>query len=260
MPTTKFDEHAFRAAIARDGYAILPGLIDAAFIARARAALEDAIRQEAAYHGNASYADYGMVLLCSLYDRVFNEVFDNEALMAPFEAILGAGCIVYAYTSSSMPPGTGNYATRIHCDSRRIIPGYVTNLGLTLLLDDFTENNGATWFLPGSQTRAEAPSREEFFANALRLIAPAGSGLFFDAHLWHSGGENHSNDWRHALTVNMCRSWMKQRLDIPRVLHGRALQLSQRAEQKLGLHAQVPASYDEYYAPREKRVFRQEPD
>jgi ectoine hydroxylase-related dioxygenase (phytanoyl-CoA dioxygenase family) len=201
-----------------------------------------------------------MVLLCSLYDRVFNEVFDNAALMAPFEAILGPGCIVYAYTSSSMPPGRGNYASRIHCDSRRIIPNYVTNLGLTLLLDDFTEDNGATWFLPGSHTRAEAPSHEEFFANARRLIAPAGSGLFFDAHLWHAGGQNHTEAWRHALTINMCRSWMKQRLDIPRILRGRALQLSERAEQKLGFHAQVPASYDEYYAPPGERVFRQKPD
>ena len=49
--------------------------------------------------------------------------------MDPVEAVLGPGCIVYAYTSSSMPPHRSNYSGRIHVDSPRVIPGYMTNLG-----------------------------------------------------------------------------------------------------------------------------------
>ena len=64
--------------------------------------------------------------------------------------------------------------------------------------------------------------------------------------------------WRHALTLNMCRPFMKQRLDIPRMMAGMDLGgVSSVALQKLGFHAQVPASYDEYYAPPEKRKDRQ---
>jgi ectoine hydroxylase-related dioxygenase (phytanoyl-CoA dioxygenase family) len=159
-----------------------------------------------------------------------------------------------------MPPGRHNYSARVHTDSRRIIPGYLTNMGLTLLLDDFTADNGATWYLPGSHRRPDAPSDEEFFAGARRLIAPAGSGLFFDAHLWHSGGLNRTAAWRHALTINMCRAWMKQRIDIPRAMSDLDHPMSERAAQKLGFHAQVPASYDEYYLPPERRKFRQKPD
>ena len=47
---------------------------------------------------------------------------------------------------------------------------------------------------------------------------------------------------------------MKQRLDIPRAMAH--LDLSDQPDcvlQKLGFLAQVPASYDEYYAPPEKR-------
>ena len=56
----------------------------------------------------------------------------------------------------------------------------------------------------------------------------------------------------------MGRSWMKQRIDIPRAMSEMDLSgLSQAALQKLGFLAQVPANYDEYYAPPEKRKFKQ---
>jgi hypothetical protein len=51
---------------------------------------------------------------------------------------------------------------------------------------------------------------------------------------------------------------MKQRIDIPRAMSEMDLAgVSQQALQKLGFLAQVPANYDEYYAPIEQRKFRQ---
>lgn len=247
-------------AIQTDGYTIVEGVLDPDYISMAKSALEDAIAEEAHYHGGADYADFGMVLLCALYGSVFTDLFDNEIFLAPFEAVMGSGCIVYAYTSSSMPPSGSNYSHRIHVDCPRLIPGYVTNIGATIALDDFTEENGGTFFLPGSHERADAPTEEEFFANSRRFVAPAGSVLFFNARQWHSGGANTSASWRHALTVNMCRPYMKQRLDIPRAMHHKGIDtsgLSDRALQKLGFYAQVPASYDEYYVPPAERKFRQ---
>lgn len=247
-------------AIKKDGYLIREGVLSPEYVRDAKAALSSAIEAEVAYHGGREFSDYGMVLLCALYGQVFIDLFENEAFLEPFEAVMGTGCIVYAYTSSSMPPTGANYSHRVHVDSPRLIPGYVTNMGATILLDDFTPENGATWFLPGSHEREEAPSEEEFFADAKRVVAPAGSVFFFNARLWHSGGGNETDNWRHALTVNMCRPYMKQRLDIPRALGEAGVDISRtsdRALQKLGYHAQVPASYDEYYAPAERRKFRQ---
>ncbi len=157
-----------------------------------------------------------------------------------------------------MPPNKTNYSNRIHVDCPRIIPGYITNVGATILLDDFTEENGATWFLPYSQTREEQPSREEFEGNAKRVIAKAGTVWFFNARIWHAGGSNHTDQWRHAMTINMCRPYMKQRIDIPRAMaHMDLSGVSQTALQKLGFLAQVPANYDEYYAPPELRKYKQ---
>jgi ectoine hydroxylase-related dioxygenase (phytanoyl-CoA dioxygenase family) len=178
--------------------------------------------------------------------------------MEPVNAVLGEGCIVYGYTSSSMPPKRTNYGGRIHRDSPRYIPGYITNVGVIVMLDDFTEENGATWFLPGSEAGPELPTEAEFYARAQRMVAPAGSGFYFNARVCHAGGVNTTDQWRHALTINMCRPWMKQRLDIPRMMAGvDTSKISETALQKLGFHAQVPASYEEFHAPPEKRKFRQ---
>jgi ectoine hydroxylase-related dioxygenase (phytanoyl-CoA dioxygenase family) len=259
MLPTSITRDAFVHQIGSEGYAILPGIVPSTLLPSLRAdlqaaiAAEDKLRQQ---HYPA--ANPGMVLLCSLYGGALIKVLETDALLTPFEWVLGEGCIVYAYTSSSMPPNSTNYSNRIHVDCPRIIPGYITNVGATILLHDFTEENGATWFLPASQRRRDAPADGEFHSRGKRVIAPAGSVFYFDARLWHAGGRNQTARWRHALTINMCRSWMKQRIDIPRAMaHMDLSRVSERALQKLGFHSRPPASYEEYYAPPENRTYRQ---
>jgi ectoine hydroxylase-related dioxygenase (phytanoyl-CoA dioxygenase family) len=247
-----------RARIAADGYVILPDVLDAPFIERARNEVTRAIAADTGRYRPQSDRDYGMVMLCALHGGSFLELFDNNRLVGPFSAVLGDEWIVYAYTSSSMPPGGRNYSVRIHVDSPRLIPGYVTNMGATILLDDFTEENGATWFLPRSHERADAPSEDEFYGNARRVVARAGAVFFFNARLWHAGAINSTSSWRHALTINACRPYMKQRIDIPRAMAGMDLTgVSEQARQKLGFFAQPPTSLEEYYLPPERRSYRQ---
>ena len=239
------------------GCAIVRDVLPKEYIPRAKKELMAAIEAESKLPFN-NKKDFAMVMLCSLYGGAMLDLFDIKKLNEHFNAILGEGCIVYAYTSSSMPPNATNYSARIHVDCPRVIPGYVTNMGATIALDDFTEENGATWFLPGSQERADAPTEEEFYAKGQRFIAPAGSVWFFNARVWHAGGQNKTQQWRHALTINMARPWMKQRLDIPRAMS--QMDLSKQPEcvlQKLGFLAQVPANYDEYYAAPEQRKYKQ---
>jgi ectoine hydroxylase-related dioxygenase (phytanoyl-CoA dioxygenase family) len=247
---------SFKEKIDKDGYAIVKDVLSAGEISSLKKSLLSAIDKEADWHGGKEYKGYGMVLLCSLYGEDFVNLFNNEKLIKPFEEILGEGCIVYAYTSSSMPPSEKNFSSRIHNDCPRVIPNYITNIGATILLDDFTKENGATWFVPKSQTSPEAPAN--FYEKAERVIAPAGSVFFFNACLWHAGGENLTKNWRHALTINMCRSFMKQRIDIPRAMvEIDKSKFSEKSLQKLGFHSQPPSSMKEYYLPLNERTFRQ---
>lgn len=253
-----FNRETFVHQINNQGYSIVKHALPNSFVESAKMELIKAINTEADYHKTTKYSGYGMVLLCSLYDRIFCNIFDIDLVREPFNVILGEGCIVYAYTSSSMPPNSTNYSSRIHTDCPRIIPGYITNVGATILLDDFTEVNGATYLLPYSQEQLTQPEPEQFYQKSIRLIEKAGSICFFNARLWHSGGNNLTSQWRHALTINMVRPWMKQRIDIPRAMSHMDLScISDVAKQKLGFYAQVPSNYSEYFVPIENRKFKQ---
>jgi len=252
------DWKAFSQAIDTRGYHLVESLLAAELVDELRSALELAIKLEAEYHGGTGHQDFGMVQCCPMYSSVFIEVFDHDEVVDPLEAILGEGCVTYSYSSSSQPPGQVNFSGRIHVDCPRVVPDYLTNFGVILLLDDFKEENGATWYLPGSQWDEVPPPEREFYSKAERLVAPAGSAWFFNPRLWHAGGQNTTDKWRHSLGINMCRSYMKQRFDIPRLLRDQDMSgVSERALQKLGFLTQTPTSLDEYYAPLGQRTFRQ---
>ena len=105
-------------------------------------------------------------------------------------------------------------------------------------------------YMPRSHLNSRAPTEEEFFRQARRLVAKAGSVFFFNARLLHAGGQNKTTHWRHARTINMCRSFMKQRLDIPRAMSQIDLSgIPDRTLEKLGFFCEIQANYDEYYAP-----------
>ena len=248
----------FIKSINEQGYYIGNNLLDNQFVSRLRTQLELATENDKMLYSTSSgYKDYGMVMLCCLYGGEFLTLFDQEQVIKPFEWVLGEGCIVYAYTSSSMPPNQSNYSSRIHVDSPRLIPNYITNIGATILLDDFTEENGATCFLPRSQNLLDAPTKEMFLSESKRVIAKAGSVFYFNARLLHSGGLNKTSNWRHAVTINMVRSYMKQRIDIPRAMSELNYVMSDNVKQKLGFYSQPPVNLEEYYKPISERSYKQ---
>ena len=84
----------------------------------------------------------------------------------------------------------------------------------------------------------------------------AGSAWYFNTRLWHAGGINKTKDWRHALTMNICHPWMKQYIDLPRLLEKTDIsRMTTKTKQKLGFFSQPPTSYDEYYDEQRQRIF-----
>lgn len=186
----------------------------------------------------------------------FARLLENPKLQEYFSSLLGDTCILYAYTSSSMPAGGSNYSHRIHVDSPRFIPGYWTNAGMMLALDDYTEENGATYFLPGSHKSPDVPSQEHFFQQAQRAFPRAGDAVVFSARTWHMGGQNRTETPRHAVTMNICRSFMRQRFDYPRLVPEEIVnQLGSVGKRFLGFHVRVPVSLEEYYCPPGQRHY-----
>lgn len=238
------------------GFSLVNGAVDQSLAETMRDSLERIALDQERSLNEITKIDSFMVHNPMVHDDVFFRVFENESIVAALDALLGETSILYAFTTSSMPPNGTNYSNRIHTDCPRIIPGYISNVGVIVALDDFTEENGATYFLPRSFEVAEAPDEEIFFKDAVRVFPRRGDIIVFNARTWHLGGLNSTASFRHAITLNACRSYMRQRFDYPRLLGwDRAKDFNPTLRRLLGYNVRVPSSMQEYYLPPTERLY-----
>ena len=225
-----------------------------------REQLRTCILREAEFHGGEKFRDFGMLLAAPVYGGPLLKLMEFEPLFEPVNIVLGETCIVHVYTSSSLAPSSKNFTARIHHERSDKYPNIGDFIAMIVLLDDFTAENGATWYLPGSHKNRTVPDEAYFYAHAKRLIAPAGSVFYFDWRLYHAGGENRTSEWRHGLGLGITPAYHKQKIDLPRAIPPEFVAgLTPQALQKLGFYSVPPASLEEYYKPREIRGYRQEP-
>ena len=149
------------------------------------------------------------------------------------------------------------YVQNIHRDIRSYTGDFKLMLQMMVVLDDFTEENGATYFLSGSHKHEDKPEEQYFYDCSDRAIAKKGSLILFDANLWHAAGKNYTNHQRRALTMAFTRPFFKQQMDYPRLL-GYELrdELSEDLRQVIGYNSRLPATLHEYYQPIEKRMYQ----
>jgi ectoine hydroxylase-related dioxygenase (phytanoyl-CoA dioxygenase family) len=249
-------EHAY--AMQTRGYNVIPGFLEAAHCERLKAALQRALDAYAPTAGSERSAlDRYLMhdLVCR--DLEIAKLLDDPRLQPLVAPILGEHWIMYAFTSSSVPPGGTNYGRRVHVDSARHVPNYASNVGLIWALDAFTKESGGTEVLPGSHNSPEAPTEEYFDRNCVQLECPQGSMVVFQARLFHRSGVNRSRNFRHALTMNACRSFMKQRMDWVRfVPNPIADALGPQGRRLLGYDTRLPASLDEFFVPEDQRLYK----
>lgn len=149
------------------------------------------------------------------------------------------------------------YIRRIHRDVRTHTGNFRILVNVLLPLDDFTLENGATYYLPRSHLSAPQPPDPEFFANADRLLARAGDIFMFDSNMWHCAGENQTDAPRRALTLTFSRPFIKPQLDYPRFLGARyGDAASPEVRQILGYNAKIPATISDFYRPPENRAYK----
>lgn len=154
-------------------------------------------------------------------------------------------------------PGESAYVQRVHRDQRTFSGDFPLMLNMLVMLDEFSIDNGATRVLSGSHRTAQCPSDDHFDAYADYMLAPEGSIALFNSNLWHCGAPNKSGRDRYALTLTFSRPFFKQQMDYPRFLGEKYLaSRSEKLQQLLGYHSRVPSSYEEWYQPPEKRMYR----
>jgi len=243
--------------VARRGFAILPDVLDPGEVSRLIEALDRLIAEDLDHPDPRRRNDDWMAFNGALRDDSIAQVVTHPKILPHVEALLGPTCIMYACVSSTMPPNGTNFSMRVHVDSPRVIPSYPTNVGVMVALTDYTEQNGATRFLPGSFERFEPPTTEDFDRDAEMVFPRAGSAVLFNARTWHTGGVNRTAEPRHAVTVNYCRAYMRQSFDFVRMVPPETVPtLSPVLRRVLGFDVRMPTSLDEYYVDEADRLYK----
>lgn len=256
--TDNFDQYSqIGSLIENEGAVILRNLISNQDALELRNDLEICLDEDNQKYGE-SYVFKGMVHALMNRKQSFIDLIADQRIQDIFKVILGQGAIIHAYNSSSMPPNETNFSRSIHVDCPRIIPNYITNLGLTIALDPFTSTNGAMQIWTKSFNMQFAPSEQDFNANKIDLDnLEIGDAILFNARCWHRGGLNVTNQWRHAVTLNVCRAYMRQQFDYPELLGEEKIKLlPENVKQFIGYYVRAPYNMSEFLAPAEKRKYK----
>jgi len=110
-----------------------------------------------------------------------------------------------------------------------------------IAVDDFTEDNGATVFIPNSHSWGDKLPDKKDKAKLIKAVMPKGSVLFFLGTLWHGGGANESKASRMCLTAQYCAPFCRTQenfsLSIPK---SRVKTFSENIQRLLGYSIHPP--------------------
>lgn len=256
LPECEVADHIYN--IQTRGYSILPNFLSSEETGLLKIGMEKALGEFTSIEGvERSLLDrYQMHDLINR-DISYGRLLEDPRLQQLIAPHLGDHWVMYAATSSSIPPGGTNYSSRMHVDSPRFHSGYPFNMGVIWTLDDYTPTNGALKILPGSQHSDKTPSLEFFEKNYTQVLCEAGSLLVFNARTYHRTCKNYTAEWSHSMTLNACRSFMKQRMDWVRFIPAEiSSQLNNQAKRLIGFDTRLPESLEEFFLPEDQRLYK----
>jgi hypothetical protein len=247
------------ATLGSDGWVLVKDAVGSDLLDRLRGDLEAAYTSQRTIQIRNSVGDgtNGTVHHLPIAGGSFLEFLDRRFCGELLDAFFSGPSILNTFGGVLNQPDDLSYVGRVHRDLRSFSGNLPLMAQLLVMLDDFTEENGATYLLSGSHRMREQPGDDLFFRDAIRAVAPAGSIVVFNSNLWHAAGPNRSRGPRRALTLAFTKPFMKPQLDYPRALGYECVaSLSPVLRQVLGYNARVPASLDEWYQPPERRFYQ----
>lgn len=194
------------AALDRDGYVIWENLISAEQCSQIR----EVVRPWLGHTGRNSFEGLCTQRIYSVLSRtrVCDRLVDDPRVLAVLDRLLMPNYLLSALQAINIQPGEAAQLAH-HDDGFYPIPRPRAPLAAATIwaIDDFTADNGATVLYPGSHRwgkRRPAPGDE-----ALPVVMPAGSCVFFVGTLWHGGGANNTDGERLAVTAQYCQPWLR---------------------------------------------------
>jgi hypothetical protein len=223
-----------------DGYVIVSGLMSPAEV---RSAADDLARiLESVPTGRNAFEGLATQRIYALFakTRTFDQAALNPLLLDVLDQVLG-------HYQLSAPVGIrigpGERAQILHRDDA-IYPlphnGPPVVVNTMWPLDEFTSDNGATRFIPGSHRWEPGRQPTESDPILTATISP-GSVMFYLGSLWHGGGANRTGRPRLGVILEYAAAWLRPQenhcLAVPRDV---VRLLPQRLQELLGYNIYPP--------------------
>ena len=201
---TRNDVRAIVAELSERGYCFVPSVISPEKADKARLALEPLLDAEATDEIRAAKTQ--RVGGIAYKHPIFAELLAHPLIVSIWQEYLADEAVICStWSANTAYPGYDQYGW--HPD----YPFWWINqpwplekvCGQTIwLLDDFTEENGGTGFMPGSHLNGHPPPKEwndKWPAGAQILTGRRGGALVFHGAMWHTARPNRSDKARSAL-------------------------------------------------------------
>ncbi len=199
--------------LARDGACVVDRVATPEVMDRLREELAPFI--EATPPGRDEFAGHNTRRTGGLIGRsqTARELIEHPLVLGATKQILHRARNFQLHLTQVISIGPGSKAQSIHRDQWAFdffpFPkGYDVQCNTIWAMSDFTEENGATRVIPGSNT---ADDRLKF---KLEDSEPAemqkGSVLFYTGSVYHGGGANLSDSTRYGLNITYVVAWLRQ--------------------------------------------------
>lgn len=196
------NQQAVAAQIREQGFCIFPEVLSRAELERVRTGLEKGVDVTRQLLGSTHIASLDpndaniRVNNLPAIDPVFIDLLTREDALSAVAATIGDHYLVSNFTANIALPGSGSM--NLHSDQSLVMPSpwhHPWAMNIIWCLDDVTEANGATRYLPGSHRfRCQEELPDDAMAQTLPFEAPAGSFIAMEGRLWHTSGQNTTAD------------------------------------------------------------------
>lgn len=247
-----------------DGVVVISGLFTADEIAQARAIVMQHSEHEGekVTHFQGAAEEEGTI---ALQRRVWNllakgDVFSRMAahpvLMEILRRFLGTGFIMGSIAANRILPGGPGQQPHVdypywdfHTPQTHPIglnASFPMNAQVSVLLDPFTAQSGATAYVAGTQKDLRYPGPEDrFFERCAQMTGEPGDVALFFGAMWHCAMPNTADHDRSAILIQYLPKWVKPMEDMPATLPAAFIDAaSPDMRQLLGLDYPYPEVLD----------------
>ena len=185
-------------------------------------------------------------------DSVFLQLATNQHLLNALNKLIIGKCILNQQNGIINPPEETFSQGAWHRDLpyQHFISTSPLAVNALFCIDDFTEENGATFVLPATHQKANFPSSSYVQENALQITAKAGQYILLDCMLFHSGGFNRTCAERRAVNHVFTIPYFKQQIKFAGNIELGRLTPAER--EILGIDYQEPLTIEQFLLTRDK--------